>query len=133
MGLDASLTGIPEFDSIELIKTGIINAAASTLTSGGAGVWSFDTQSVTVNHNLGYTPILLAYIGGFINNGFVPIPFTVMTSSSSTAVAWIEYYPLVDSTSITIYTKSQGLAYTGTAASIPIKYYLLRQKSNTTF
>lgn len=125
MGVDIKLTGIPNFDKLEVVKSGI-----TTIQSDGSPTnWS------TTPHNLGYTPTVLAYlndvsIAGVSSTGNIPLPtylgLTVDTVNDVVILrSWI--HADVDDTNLYIILyNSQG----GVISPYEIKYYLLRDRSD---
>lgn len=117
MGVESVLTGIPEFDNIEVVKTG------TTTLSRNAGT---RTQTQTVAHNLGYRPAVLAFLD--IDGVFYPIPFLDVNPNSGSEDGYVrekvELY--VDSTNIVFTVEGYRSFYADSSFSSTIRYYLLR-------
>jgi hypothetical protein len=102
-------TGVPVFDKLEVVKTGTI------AVSKGSG----STQdSTTINHNLGYTPVFMAFLisGGFYFN----LPLILFGTVTHGRQVWDAY---VDDTTITARVTVEN---TGATLSSDIRYYLFR-------
>lgn len=118
MGVDSNISAYPNFDKLELVKTGILTATAASETD----------STTTTAHNLGYTPIILAFVS--YNTVHRPLP-TWIALNIDTAndrvnfQTWIDCS--VDDTNIYTYI-ANSLANT---LSHDIRYYLLRVRSNT--
>lgn len=68
MSTDSVLTGIPNFNRLEVVKTG-----TSSVTPTGA---STEEVSTVVAHNLGFVPVVLAFVELSLNEStLVPMPY----------------------------------------------------------
>lgn len=114
---DTALQGIPKFDNLEVVKTGI--ATVGTANDG-------TTTTETVPHNLGYAPAVLAFVEFSSTGILLPLPLINIESSGTDAG---KVYSMIscatDSTNLYIYNQSQ---LQGTAGG-PVRYYLLKQTS----
>lgn len=125
MGGIVNIVGVPKFDNLELVKTG------STVISKPEN----DTgSSVIVAHNLGYKPVIFAYLdfGEFERH---PLPFLEISNTGSDSG---KIQVLID---VTLSTENEmyfGLQAPNWAANgwylgsfdVDITYYLCRIRSN---
>lgn len=124
MGVDSNLTGVPTFDTLEIVKTGSLSV---THTAGTTGA------STTIQHDLGYLPIaLVAYDAGDDTITLVPDLISILSGSDAGKVEYATRVA-VDSTSLTVSIETPNLpagsAFYNTDFTYPFKYYLLRQVS----
>lgn len=103
---------------LEFIKTG---NSTITFSSG-------TTNVTTINHNLGYVPIVLAYL--YDGEKYIPFPVTVSLGWDTTNnilrfKGYADFY--VDKNNL--YLRGMYINFSGTIA-YPIKYYLFREKAN---
>ena len=121
MGQTINLTGVPDFDQLEVVKE-----STATVSSDGSPLnWA------TIPHNLGYRPIIITELNdvgitGIFTDADVPIPswtdvnivggnVTFQSFLSSAADATNTYFILLNATGLT--------------RSYSVKYYLLRKRS----
>lgn len=106
----------PTFNQLEIVQKG-----TATIPLAGDGA----TESVTVNHNLGYIPIAIAYIdGGGVR---IPLPYLAVVDSGTDEgkiEQYIDFY--VNSTQVVLSNKSP----LGSHAGVTATYYLLREQAN---
>jgi hypothetical protein len=115
MSLESSTTEVPRYDTLEFIKTGsdTINVAANT------------DSLLTIPHNLGYMPVVLAYSNDTVpedTSSPLPMFFGLNMSAGSEVVPTLLITWSVDETNLFIY------AYNATTlvTTYPIRYYLFR-------
>lgn len=117
MGVDTALKGVPQFDQLQLVKTG-----TTTITMAAN-----DETSLAVPHNLGYTPIATVYasynqVGSIV---FMLPTYAVVAptveASSITFTDWADYYTDSSSLIIALFNSSDF------SRNLYIKYYLYRQ------
>lgn len=117
MGVDTALKGVPQFDQLQLVKTG-----NTTITMEAS-----DSSSLAVPHNLGYTPIATVY-GSYDQVGSLVfmLPSYALAApdieaSSITFTDWADYYTDSSNLVIAIFNSNDF------SRVIFIKYYLYRQ------
>lgn len=98
--------------NLEVVRTGVIASAV-----GAAGTLT----TATLTHNLGYVPILLAFID--TGTTLKPLPAVISNSLASTYIQDLSrLIAQVSATTLTIYTEcATGV----TAPSYNVRYYLL--------
>lgn len=115
---EVNLTGIPRFDTFEIIKTGKL-----TITKGV----NSDLASATYNHNLGYIPMALVFFEQSDIGLHIPLPYVAVFSGGLIANLM---YPAVNDTDLTVTLQAPNLGggspYT-LEQVFDIKYYLYRQ------
>lgn len=120
MGVDTSLTGLPTFDHLEIIKTGtgIIPA-----------VGAFDHSELHITHNLGFKPIVIAYTDYF--NEITPLPGSPLGSHIQGGDGFVRFQ-----TWVSIYVTDAFLTFSHWNAleaagvgALRVKYYLLRSRA----
>lgn len=112
---DPALQGIPEGDILQLVYKSTIN-----ITSTGSG--SIGTQ--TVNHNLGFTPLILAYIQD--SGARTPLP-AILSYGLSASAFTIDQYIYIQNVTTTSVTFQFAKVSSG-SQSFTIVYYLYRNK-----
>lgn len=116
-----SILGVPNFDKLEIVVAG-----NTTISSDGS-----PTNWQTVPHNLGYRPMILAYlnnvgIGGIFSDGDIPLPSYLGATITTTVnfTSWV--HAAVDNeNAYFILFNATGLAI----SAYEIKYYLLRERT----
>lgn len=124
-----TLIGLPNFDKLEIVKTGNTTLATASVTAAGAGLFASDIQSVVIPHGLNYVPIVMAYIT--TNGLFIPLPTPHSSASSTSVVSWTTAYCYTDQTYIYFITEITTLNWTLSTGGVPVKYYLLRQTASS--
>lgn len=128
MGVDSSLTGVPQFDKLEIIQSGSarLNKGASTLDA-----------TVVVTHNLGYVPIALVSYADVdiesLENFNMPYVFLWSSGANAGKVGAALYYA-VSPTTISFSVRAPDYAgndYYTLAIDFDFKYYLLRSTSKS--
>lgn len=115
----------PNFESFEVVQTGIVNVPASASA----------TNWTTKAHNLGYAPVPMAYLNnvnlvGITANGNIPLP--TYTSASIDLVN----HQFIFSTFLQVVADAVNvyfILFNSTGAPItalPVKYFLLRERAN---
>lgn len=130
MGVDIKLTGVPDFSKLELVKVGNVSTIQYDSANPGAGNFNAEDGVIaTVNHNLGYTPIMLAYLED--SDTFFQLPYEIYGDNGGTQAYWVGITPQVDSTSLIIEADVMvyGAAIT-IGAGFNIKYFLLKYTAN---
>lgn len=117
MGVDTSLTGVPDFDKIEVIKQG-----TATMPAIGAGTFN---SSITIPHGLGYPPTALVYLYSETDQQHLMLPWT---SLGSTGQGWA-FIPSTDSTNL--YIDYQAINQSAAFPEIKFKWFLIRFTSKT--
>lgn len=122
MGVDIQLSGAPEFDQLELLKTGLVTLPAITAPP--------QETTVVLTHNLGYRPIVIASVLNTSGNE-APLPFLVAAvggGSDGSVVSNIYVYPVTE-TDVTFVRDVPGIG--SAAPALQVRYYLLRQRGTT--
>lgn len=130
MGIDINLSGVPEFDTLEIVKTGKLSTSSFSFDT-GAGNYAQGGTTASASHNLGYVPAVIAYIdGGLV---YYPVPHQTIWSISSTGYTLLWVTVSVDKTNITLYVNTIGYNNNaGTISGYDIKYFLFRERSSRT-
>lgn len=121
MGIQTNQTSVPQFDQLEIVKSGV-----ATMTLSGD-----TTKDLIITHNLGYAPIPLVYR----ESGGVYFPLPVLATYANTSAnsgeisAW--YYCGTDSTSLAIQRLALGSAPTPVSGTVNFRYYLMRSTAST--
>lgn len=128
MGVDISLTGVPNFDQLELVKVMFITTSGVTVSPSGGQYAS--AQSIDqVAHGLPYIPVVLAFLTD--DSGTLqPLPFTNTNAASTSAAVWQSYSIIVDTVAISVLTQLTSFASAANEPSFSVKCYLLRSKGN---
>jgi hypothetical protein len=127
---DVGLVGVPTFDQLEIVRTGIITFPALAVSNPGAGNYDSGTAVTQIDHNLGYTPIVIASL--LNNNIYYPMPFVNFTGGAGTANRWyqLNVYAVGE---ISIYASIEvtvtGQTWNSSASDFSAKYYLLRSSA----
>lgn len=115
MGVDSNLQGVPNFNALEIVKTGTITV---NLTAPA-------TQATnTVSHNLGFVPVYLAYITTD-DQLYNAVPWTLF----NTTAGLITYDAYVTATDLVArITKETNDSNDN---SVTVKYYLFKETTRT--
>lgn len=119
--------------NVRLVKTGTAGVVTPSGTSG-----LITTTTTTVPHNLGYTPLALAYMNNIIGQGYgQPLPMWVSFGDvGNTTVGGVTVETLgvitfmtyaVDGSNFYVLTYGSGSAI---AANYTITYFLYQQRAN---
>lgn len=120
MGLDPALQGIPQFDSLEIIKTGSTTNPAVTPNN------SFTR---TIAHNLGFVPIPFAFLSDGTFYKQLPT-WTGITVADPTNVGLNNWWEC--ETDITnFYLRIYSAGSTISDGAFPVIYFLCRKKAST--
>lgn len=115
---EVDMTRVPEFASLEIIKVG-----STTIPAASDGT----DELVTINHNLGYVPILIAFINNSGTEARTMLPsIEVYNTGANAGKVYQNVYCFADSTSLYFINQSQ---LQGTSGG-NIKYYLFRERSS---
>lgn len=129
---EVKLTSVPTFNDLEIIKSGSTTVISPEATQSGSGCVTEDA-TVIINHNLGYIPIILAYVD-FLGT-FISLNYTLPTSSAN-SITHEFVYGYSDNTTIsfvagvTIMRIAAGTTSIG-STEYPIKYYLMRERARS--
>lgn len=109
----------------KIVQTGTSTTGTASVTDGGVGVWNNDSDQVTIAHNLGYVPAVVAFIsdGGL----YIDTPYTSYGNPSSSAISIATVSTSTDATNLYINVSVLGLHSTASLGPLPIKYYLLQE------
>lgn len=115
------IQGVPNFDNLEIVVVG-----NTTVSSAGS-----PTNWTTVPHNLGYRPIIFAFLNnvglsGIFTAGDIPLP-TYLGLDITTTIDFTSWLHAGVNN-----TNAYFVLFNGTGAAIPtfsIKYYLLRERT----
>jgi hypothetical protein len=120
MGIDANVTGIENFEYLELIKTGVATIDGNTTGDN-------DAETI-VNHNLGFVPIVIAYLDySGTGGGYRMLPTWTGRSFSGGNVVFNTWVDVSVTSSVIDFD-----FYSGTASNFGtfnVRYYLFRQKA----
>lgn len=127
MSVATNSTGVPSFNRLEIVKTGVSVTPTYSLNTGGANYDQDDMTSVVVPHNLGYRPLLIAFLD--INGFYLQLPW-VITDTTSGGFITRQYFATVDETNIYIDGQAWGYNSNSSGAAHNIRYYLLRERAD---
>lgn len=122
---DQALQGVPNFDKLEVIKTG----TTTIVSSASAGTY---TAGVTIP--AGFTPIVIASVA--TSTFSTPIPYTQPCTISGAGDGKIcqnfRWYIIGTTLTFVHEITAAGITDTGySSGNIPVTYYILRQKVKT--
>lgn len=122
MGVDVSLTGIPAFDTFELVKVGNLTITKAINSTVGTG---------SVSHNLGYVPVVLGYYDAGTAMQQLPIINFILAGVDGGKVYYYVSGGSVTKTTVEFdfYTYDTAGSYSQ-ALTFNIKYFLFRIKAN---
>lgn len=127
MGVDTSFIKIPEFDSMELVSTGT-KLTSNVAVSVGVGVYGYNFVDDVIPHNLGYIPIIIAFIS--YEGVYYPVPYSQFANAGSSAAVWRSFRNAVDATNITLTQELMVFGTSATDGGYTFKYYLFRPRAN---
>jgi hypothetical protein len=128
-GSPGFVQGAPDFDKLEIVVIGYTDVS----TNGSVVNW------VTVPHNLGYKPLIMAYFNNvtvtsgattIFSHGDIPLPswYNLAVDTGGTpAIRFTTYINYAIDSTNAYFLLFNSL---GTTFSVPIKYYLLRERTN---
>lgn len=132
MGLESNTMGAPDFDKLEVIKTGSLDLAiAYTGTTVSAG-----TQTKVLTHSLGYKPVVMAFAslpdGTSLEQNLIPIPYVTFFQSGGLSGEFMSstYYDVGTETVTFKVTHHTGTDYAPLVPTWTVQYYLLRPIAN---
>lgn len=121
--------GVPDFDKLQLVVVGYTSISSDGSTVG----------QQTIPHNLGYKPSVMAFLnnvdvsgsGGLtISSVDIPLPTYASTAIDTGGTPQVRFttwiHAMANNTNLYILTYNA----TGSSFSLPIKYYLLRERSS---
>lgn len=125
-------SGTSRYNVFRQVYTGTTTTPASSVTSPGAGLFSYDPSGTTTKqvyiHNLGYVPAVIAYITFGGGPEYLPLPYTVYnTGVGSASASWTTWSIYADSTSIWINTSIMAYGMAQSWSTLPVKFYLYQQ------
>lgn len=89
-GADSNMVMNSNFNSFKIVSVKTVTTSALTIPIGGtsAGTWTSDTITDTFPHNLGFTPVAIAY-ESLSNGQYNPLPYSNIPNFGSSAdFAW---------------------------------------------
>ena len=118
------LQTVPQFDNLEVIKTGTITVVKPATTEVATGY---------VAHNLGYLPGIIAFSTNDLGLTNQPLPISVPATNAGTSTGQVAYScnANVDITNVDVlvytpnWTTGSNSSYTN-AITVTVRYYLLR-------
>lgn len=137
-GIDVFTAGDDEFtfDSrrnvFKIVGTGTGTFATGSVDAPGGGGWASDYEDVTISHDLGFVPAILAYIE--ISSGdYLLMPYTTFTVVGSTNMQFYHYSVYANDSDVTFRAQIMVDAPFGTSHGFGgenFKYYLLQETAN---
>jgi len=121
-------------NSFKIVRT--INAtipATGTATTPAGGGFNSQTAIVTVAHNLGYNPAVIAF-ALYSSTVWLPIPLSRIVSNTTKGWGTANFIMYVDTTNITfhqeiaLYDTTAGV--TGSLPAMQVKAYILQETAN---
>lgn len=122
MGVESKLTGIPQFEDFEIIKSGFITVSHPANT---------DQAVESISHNLGFVPAYLLFVD--VDSLFYSAPLSSYFTDGANAGKLDTFYDAyATNTDFTcrITTANTGGSYT-IAFDITFKYFLLRNTAKS--
>lgn len=113
-------------NSFVIVQVGTINTPAYSVAL-VANQYTTAHASSVVAHNLGYVPVILAFIS--IGGYYIQVPYTSIGGVGTTA-NWTVITASVDSTNVVIDVNAMQFNGSVTGSIYSIKYYLLQQTAN---
>lgn len=108
------LKGVPDFDKLEIVKTGtIVIDSDPSITTGN--------QSFEITHNLGFVPAVLAFSSDEAGTILQPLSFNSFDTSG------VLVFQFIATTTKTKLIINQNTVANGLGDSL-VKYYLLRTR-----
>lgn len=118
----------PGFRTFEIVKVGVVTQPELSVSS-TAGNWASDSDTTTVEHGLGYKPVVIAYWTNDVSgNGFSSALPRVIPSGSGATWAMSSIRILASNQYVNF--ESRVSVYGNTSNTIvegTITYYLLRE------
>lgn len=123
------LTGVPQFDNLELIKIAQVSRLVPSLVS-------LATDTLTVPHNLGYIPILIAFLNGtgstYLTTGtYYSVPQIIPVTVGAEYTVGIMYTYSLDETNIYFNVSNYSSLTITDIGTATWNYYLLRSRAKT--
>lgn len=122
MGQDAALTGIPDSNRFQIIRTGVINVTKAAGSGSGTAVLA---------HNLGYSPAFLIFLDFGFGFLFGPV---VQDSGAEAGKVFLSLQGFATdfNLNVSVITPNvSGNSYYSAEAIYKVRYYLLREISRT--
>lgn len=119
MGVDTNLTGVPQFDQLEIIKSGSYAADLTAIPINSSG-------TSTIAHNLGYVPHAIVYLTIPGSDGKIPMPYIAFSDATGLMI-WQFSYTL-DKTNLYVTFENHN---NGLGSGYVYNYYLLRSRAIT--
>lgn len=124
-------------NTFKIVASGTAISNTYTVSGGSSGVWTnfLAGGPLTIAHNLGYTPSVIAYVKITTTNQYILLPTTTQSivGNSGTGAAFNRIAVNVDSNNLYILdtTLVNGIVTTSyTAGGLNIKYFLLQETAN---
>lgn len=119
-----------DFNNLKIVMTDDTTTAALSTITATAGTWTTGLSSKNISHNLGYIPIPLAFVS--ISGLYLPLPHTLTIGTGTNSSQWhtITISAACDTTKLYIDVWGSVFGGSTSLASLPIKYYLLRETAN---
>lgn len=117
-------------NNLVVVEEGNIKTPGVTLAAPGVGNWNSDVGQVFQAHNLGYTPIVIAFLE--FGGTYIQLPYVENAGNAGTTARFLTYSVLVDATGIYVrmdLTATGPTPYTYPADQFNVKYYLLQKSA----
>ena len=127
---DSELVFNSDQNVFKIVDSGTIITTQFTTTNPGAGSFKAESSIVgTYTHNLGYVPVVIAFMGD--SSSYSMLPFTDYTNSGGSQAWWWTMSVQANTTTIqvTVDVMSYG-AGIAIASDYSIKFYLLQETAN---
>lgn len=114
-------------DIFKIVQTGTITVPDTTAGPAAASNFASSFNTVSVVHNLGFAPVIVAYWTTISSDVFQPVPFSGF-DGSGTAATWTAVN--IEVTSTNIIATATSMVYgntTNSLSGILIKYFLLQE------
>lgn len=117
-------------DQFEVIKSGNTFFPALSVSNPGAGLYGTGSATTTIAHNLGYTPVILAFAQIVSSGKSYPVPLSIYSGSGATGL-FHNFECYADATNFYLFCNPIVYGQTVSIAAIDYQcqYYLLKEKT----
>lgn len=117
-------------NAFNVVRSGTVTLPEASISDGGAGVWANDDASVTVDHGLGFIPLIVAAVFYEDDEEYQMLPFTNTIVSSGSSLVTFQFTCGADDQTAYFSLNLIGLHFAWTSAEYSIKYYLLQETAS---
>jgi hypothetical protein len=129
---DAQLAFNSAQNALKIVQSGSLSLTQASVANPGAGLFGNASGTLgTVTHNLGYIPVVMAFIE-FSSGLRAALPYNSYSVSTGSNVSWLTVQPIVNLT--TFQVRYQFMVYGGSWSTftppVTVKYYLLQETAD---